>query len=54
MPDGSCSSCNFYNPFTGVCSNSLSRYRGQYMPPIEVCDEFTAINEEDDYAPDPA
>lgn len=41
MADGTCYSCVFYNPFTGLCSNPLSDHRGQYMPFTEVCDEYT-------------
>ena len=47
-PKGTCTSCMHYNPFAGICSNTLSDYRGQYMPPTEVCDEYT--EQEDEYA----
>ena len=49
MTEGTCTSCRFYDPFIGMCVNSLSDYRGHYMPPTNVCDEYTVIDEEDDY-----
>lgn len=45
--EGCCTSCNFYLPFIGLCSNTLSDRRNTYVPPTDVCDEYTAL--EDDY-----
>lgn len=42
MPEGVCASCNFYNPFVGICE-----IRRQYVPPTGICDEYTAL--EGDY-----
>lgn len=47
MPDGTCTSCRFYEPFIGMCVNSLSEFRGHYMPPTEVCEGYSAIEEEE-------
>ena len=45
--EGCCTSCNFYLPFIGLCSNTLSDRRNTYVPPTDVCEEYTAIEEEE-------
>ena len=47
-PEGRCSSCRFYEPFSGNCWNGVSDHYQRYMPPYEVCDEYTVIEEDEE------
>ena len=48
MPEGTCTSCRFYDPYTGLCCNGCSDHYRAFMPNYAVCNEYTAIEEEDD------
>lgn len=46
--EGRCASCRYYDPFSGVCCNKLSDRRTEFMPSSSACDEYTAIEEDEE------
>ena len=46
--EGHCSSCRFYEPFSGSCWNGVSDNYMGYVPPYYNCDEYITIEEDDE------